>query len=223
MADAGWYPDAADPHVTRYWDGSSWAAQRAWDGTAWVPTAVAAVAARVAPPVATVPEPAPTIAPTDARPVAQAALSQPASEPSSARPPANRRKLAVIGATLAAAVVLVVVGLSQFGGGGGGGSDLQAFCNDQRGREAAISQLETQTSLNRDRWTSSQKSAAKALGASLRAAASDAPAQVRGDSKLLAAVWTKVERGVHVTSQDRAGFKAAGQRVTDFNNGACAG
>lgn len=36
MSDnAGWHPDAAEPNLTRYWDGAQWTLERRWDGTAW--------------------------------------------------------------------------------------------------------------------------------------------------------------------------------------------
>lgn len=63
-AVAGWYPDPADSHTTRYWDGERYTRELRWDGAAWVdPTAVAPP-----PPVATTPTPAvtPTPEPTPA-------------------------------------------------------------------------------------------------------------------------------------------------------------
>jgi len=35
-APAGWYPDTANQHVTRYWDGTQWTQELHWDGQAWV-------------------------------------------------------------------------------------------------------------------------------------------------------------------------------------------
>jgi hypothetical protein len=31
----GWYPDASNPNVERYWDGTRWSAQRVWDVRGW--------------------------------------------------------------------------------------------------------------------------------------------------------------------------------------------
>jgi hypothetical protein len=71
-ANAGWYPDANDPRVTRYWDGTRWTQVLTWNGTAWVavpppPAAVAPDAAvpRAVPPEAASPPvavPAPAVA-----------------------------------------------------------------------------------------------------------------------------------------------------------------
>jgi hypothetical protein len=36
MTEPGWYPEAADPPITRYWDGSQWLAVRVWDGSKWL-------------------------------------------------------------------------------------------------------------------------------------------------------------------------------------------
>ncbi len=33
---ADWYPVEGNPHLMRYWDGSSWSGQRRWNGGAWV-------------------------------------------------------------------------------------------------------------------------------------------------------------------------------------------
>jgi len=32
----GWYPDPADPRVSRFWTGAQWAGERFWDGSGWV-------------------------------------------------------------------------------------------------------------------------------------------------------------------------------------------
>jgi hypothetical protein len=31
----GWYPDAANPNVQRFWDGTRWSAQRVWNVRGW--------------------------------------------------------------------------------------------------------------------------------------------------------------------------------------------
>ena len=45
MAEPGWYPETADPPITRYWDGSTWVAVRVWDGSTWVDPSPAATPA----------------------------------------------------------------------------------------------------------------------------------------------------------------------------------
>ncbi len=81
-APAGWYPDTANPGITRYWDGARWQKELHWDGTAWIdprqappaPPAATPAPATTPPPSAAAVDPtppvrvesAPTAAPTPA-------------------------------------------------------------------------------------------------------------------------------------------------------------
>lgn len=122
MSDAGWYPDAADPLITRYWDGTEWITERVWDGWVWV-------------------EPSePLTAPPDA-PTAELAQStvlqvvpEAGPEPETASEPATsarayptvaaaeaadaRETYVILGIAIAAFLLLVVVAWFAFGGGG---------------------------------------------------------------------------------------------------------
>jgi hypothetical protein len=84
-AVAGWYPDPADSHVTRYWDGERYTRELRWDGSAWVdPTAVAPP-----PPVVATPTPTPTPTPEPTPAVAAAPAVAPTPVPAFAPAPAG--------------------------------------------------------------------------------------------------------------------------------------
>jgi hypothetical protein len=50
MTVPGWYPDPANPYVTRFWSGGAWTAMRTWDGSNW--TAALMPPAQPVPPTA---------------------------------------------------------------------------------------------------------------------------------------------------------------------------
>lgn len=120
-AAAGWHPDAADPTVTRYWDGTRWTAVRRWDGTAWVDEPIAAdqppAAASVVAPAAPGATPAAPVPAASGTPWTVADASAPTGfvEVMKAKP-------AVLAGVIAVVLVMALVGWKVMGGGDDGWS-----------------------------------------------------------------------------------------------------
>ena len=160
MADAGWYPDSGDSHVTRYWDGSSWTAQRAWDGATWVATPVSSVTARVVEP--------PMLAPIPA-PIAAASTRAEAS---------NHKRLLLIGGAVVVLVAVGVVAVVAVSLLRGDRSSLERCSVTPAGStNSTLVEVELLPT-NPDRWMSSQTKTAKLVDDALRAQASNAPAEI---------------------------------------------